>query len=126
LRYEDRGVTPGVRYAYRLGYSDGGAEQFTSEVWVDVPVPRLALDGIRPNPAVRVMNVSLSLPNDSPATLAVLDVAGRKLASREVGSLGVGRHTLPLDLGAGVSPGVYWLRLTQGGHSLLAKAAIVR
>jgi hypothetical protein len=127
LRFEDRSVTPGTRYSYRLGYRDGGAEQFTAETWVDVPQRAvLALEGARPNPAVRLMNVSLSLPNESPATLAVLDVAGRALMARDVGGLGAGRHLVPLDLGRAVAPGVYWLRLTQGGRALLARAAVTR
>jgi hypothetical protein len=126
LRYEDRSVTPGTRYSYRLGYRDGGAEQFTAETWVDVPAPKLALGGARPNPAVRLMNVSLSLPDESPARLAVLDVAGRAVLTRDVGALGAGSHLVPLDLGTSIAPGVYWLRLTQGGHALLARAAVIR
>jgi hypothetical protein len=126
LRYDDTHVTPGTRYAYRLGYRDGGAEQFTAETWVEVPAPKLALEGALPNPAVRLVNVSLSLADGSPATLSVLDVAGRAVMSREVGSLGAGHHTVPLDLGPAAAPGVYWLRLTQGGRALLARAAVIR
>jgi len=56
----------------------------------------------------------------------VLDVAGRAVLSREVGSLGAGRHTVALDLGANAAPGIYWLRLTQSGRALLARAAVIR
>ena len=127
LSFVDQTVVAGTRYAYRLGYVDGGAEQFTAETWVDVPkLAVFALEGARPNPAVRTLNVSLSLRDESPATLSVLDVAGRAVLSREVGSLGAGRHTVALDLGANAAPGVYWLRLTQSGHALLARAAMIR
>jgi hypothetical protein len=52
LRYQDRTVAPGARYAYRLGDLDGGAQALTAETWVDVPAAyRLALEGFRPNPA---------------------------------------------------------------------------
>ena len=120
-------MVAGTRYAYRLGYVDGGAEQFTAETWVDVPkLAVFALEGARPNPAVRTLNVSLSLRDESPATLSVLDVAGRAVLSREVGSLGAGRHTVALDLGANAAPGIYWLRLRQSGRALLARAAVIR
>jgi hypothetical protein len=93
---------------------------------VDVPAPKLALEGARPNPAVRQINIALSLSNDAHATLDVIDVAGRIIASREVGSLGAGPHVVPFNLGSAAHPGVCWLRLTQGGRSLLAKAAVIR
>ena len=127
LSFVDQTVVAGTRYAYRLGYVDGGAEQFTAETWVDVPkLAVFALEGARPNPAVRTLNVSLSLRDESPATLSVLDVAGRAVLSREVGSLGAGCHTVALDLGANAAPGIYWLRLTQSGRALLARAAVIR
>jgi hypothetical protein len=48
----DRDVTAGTRYGYRLGLSGPGGGVFAGEVWVDLPgSPRLALLGIRPNPA---------------------------------------------------------------------------
>jgi hypothetical protein len=127
LRYEDRDVFPKSRYAYKLGYASDGTEQFTSETWVDVPLGAVfALEGARPNPVVSAMNASFSLANGAPATLSVIDVTGRQVHSREVGSLGAGRHVVPLDLGTRMAPGLYWLKLTQGGRSLLARAVVIR
>ena len=126
LRFVDRSVVPSTRYAYRLGYEDGGAEQFTQEAWVDVPAPRLALDGLRPNPATGPMAVSFSLPNTQPAALEVLDVTGRRIAQREVGSLGAGSHVLQLTETSAIRPGIYWLRLRQGNRTLMARGAVVR
>ena len=126
IRYQDRTVVVGGRYAYRLGYSDGGAEQFTQETWVDVPAPKLALDGLRPNPAVGAMAVSFSLPNAGPASLEVVDVSGRRVAARDVGSLGVGSHLVQLTETSALKPGIYWLRLRQGDRALLTRGAIVR
>jgi hypothetical protein len=128
LRYEDRSVTAGARYAYRLGYVENGTERFTSESWVDVPGASavLALEGLRPNPAVDALNVSFSLPGASSATVELLDVTGRRILDREVGSLGTGRHLVRLDNGSPVAPGMYWLRLRQGEHSLMARAVVVR
>jgi hypothetical protein len=56
----------------------------------------------------------------------LLDVSGRELAAREVGSLGPGRHLVRLDAAGHTPPGIYWLRLTQGGRSLVRRGVVVR
>src|SRR5262245_28934947 len=112
LRYEDRSVVPGSRYAYRLAVG-GGATEYTREVWVDVPLGyQVALAGFRPNPASGAPVVAFALADRAPATLEVLDVTGRRLVSREVGGLGAGAHTLRLE-DAALRPGMYWIRLIQ-------------
>ncbi|HEY2954042.1 MAG TPA: T9SS type A sorting domain-containing protein [Candidatus Eisenbacteria bacterium] len=127
IEYEDGGVTAGERYAYRLAYTEDGADQHTAETWVDVPQAlQLALAGLRPNPAVGELNVWLTLPSAERATLELLDVSGRRVISREVGALGAGVHLVRLDEGMRTSPGVYWLSLRQGGRTLLARAAVIR
>ncbi len=127
LQYEDRDVAPGAHYAYRLGWSESGAEQYSAESWVDVPVAlTLALEGARPNPSVGPLDVAFTLPRAEPATLALLDVSGRQVLSREVGSLGAGRHRLRFGECGCTPPGRYWLRLAQAGRTLVKRAAIVR
>ena len=127
LQYEDRDVAPGARYAYRLGWTESGAEQFSAESWVDVPVAlTLALEGARPNPAVGPLIVAFTLPRAEPATLALLDVSGRQVLAREVGSLGPGRHLIRLGECGCTPPGLYWLRLAQAGRSLVKRGALIR
>jgi hypothetical protein len=127
LRYEDRDVAPGARYAYRLGWTESGSERFSVETWVDVPVAlSLALEGARPNPAVGPLTVAFTLPRAEPATLELLDVSGREVLAREVGSLGPGHHVLRLGECGCTPPGMYWLRLAQAGHSLVKRAAVIR
>lgn len=126
LRYEDRDVSPGQRYGYRLGYLDGGIDRLSAETWVDVPALSLALHGLRPNPASGPVTVSFALPDASPASLEVLDVGGRRIVQREVGSLGPGNHLVRLDDGTSFAPGIYWLRLRQGARALLARGVVVR
>jgi len=127
LQFTDRSVTPGTRYDYRLGYSEGGAEQFTTETWVDVPRPAtLALDGLRPNPASGALTVSFSLPDAASASLEALDVSGRRVAQREVGSLGAGQHLIRLAEASTLEPGIYWLRLRHGDRTLLSRGAVIR
>ncbi|MBI3539179.1 MAG: T9SS type A sorting domain-containing protein [Candidatus Eisenbacteria bacterium] len=127
LEYVDKTVTPGARYAYRLRYRDGATEALSAEAWVDVPrTMEFALEGLRPNPAVGTLTAAFSLAGDSPATLELIDISGRRIHSREVGSLGAGRHVVRLNDGALIAPGIYWMRLTQSGQSLLARGVVVK
>jgi hypothetical protein len=126
LRVEDASVTPGTRYAYRLHYVEQGVERFSPEAWVEVPALKLALDGLRPNPARGEPAVSFALPSAEPARLELIDVAGRLVASREVGGLGPGYHVARLGDGGRVPAGIYWLRLTQGIRTLTAKGVVAQ
>jgi hypothetical protein len=127
VRFEDREVSPGERYAYRLRYLEAGAELFTAETWVEVPAATpLTLEGLRPNPAAGELRVWFTLPSAELASLELLDVTGRRLAQREVGALGAGGHLLRLEEARSLVPGIYWLRLRQGGRTLLARGVVVR
>jgi hypothetical protein len=127
IEYVDRDVTGAARYAYRLAYVEDGAERHTAEIWVEVPhALALALEGLRPNPAARELTASFTLPSAASATLELLDLAGRRVSEHRVGSLGPGRHALRLGDGRQLAPGVYWLRLTQGGRALTARGVVVR
>ena len=127
LAFDDRAVEPGARYAYRLGYVEHGVHSFSTEAWVDVPRAfTFALEGAIPNPATDALAVAFSLPAASPATLDLLDLAGRRVESREVGTLGAGRHLLRLDPAPRPAPGVYWLRLVRGDNILKSKVVITR
>jgi hypothetical protein len=126
IEYEDRDVMPGTRYAYRLAYSEDGAERATEETWVTVPRLELALRGFQPNPSIGTPQVALVLAESAPASLEVFDVVGRRVASRAVGALGPGRHVIPLDAGARLTPGVYAIRLVQGERVLHARGVVTR
>jgi len=95
---------------------------------LDAPVaPRvLALRGATPNPASAArMTIAFELPSDAPARLEVVDVGGRRVLSRDVGGMGVGPHAVDLANGSRIAPGVYWVRLTQGATSRMARVAVV-
>jgi hypothetical protein len=87
---------------------------------------RLALEGARPNPALSTLRVSFTLASREPAWLEVIDIAGRRLIRREVGSLGPGAHSLTLDDSPPLRPGLYFLRLMQGPRVLSARVALIQ
>ena len=120
-------MAPGARYAYRLGWTESGSEQFSAETWVDVPTTlALALEGARPNPAVVPLTIVFTLPRAEPATLDLLDVSGRQIIAREVGTFGPGRHEIRLGECGCTPPGMYWLRLSQAGRSLVKRVVVVK
>jgi hypothetical protein len=126
LSFVDATVSPGDRYAYRLTWLEDATQRTSSEVWVDVPGMPFALRGARPNPASSRDGVfiSLVLPDATPATLELLDVAGRQLARRQVE--GVGEHPrVNVSTGQALEPGIYLVRLTQGGRSLTRRVTVV-
>lgn len=85
-----------------------------------------ALDPVRPNPARGgVLTVHFVLPSAAPARLELLDVRGRRVAGREVGSLGAGRHALDLGEGRRLAPGLYWVRLQQGTDLRVARVVML-
>ena len=83
-----------------------------------------ALEPVRPNPARGgELAVRFSLPTDAPARLELLDVAGRRVASREVGA---GRHTLDLGEGQHLAAGLYLVRLTQGANTCTTRVVVLQ
>lgn len=125
LSYEDRDVVAGERYAYRLVYMDEGIERRTPETWVDVPrALELALSGFRPNPARGAPAIAFTLPAAGDVRIEVLDVSGRRVWNRR-GVFAAGRHTVALERGVDLAPGVYVMRLTYAGRVLSARGAVM-
>jgi hypothetical protein len=132
LAYEDATVQPGGEYSYMAVVGSERGETFGGETLVQVPTttdvgPGLtgfALGRVAPNPATVRMAVSFTLPSSEPATLELLDVSGRRWLDREVGSLGAGAHRVELSTGGRVPPGLYFLRLAQGGRVASSRVAI--
>jgi hypothetical protein len=86
---------------------------------------RLGLEGARPNPALGPVRVWFTLPSREPATLEMMDIAGRRLLRRDVGALGPGSHDVTLATEP-MRPGLYFLRLVQGSRSLNTRVVVVR
>ncbi len=95
------------------GVGEGGALEFA--------MPRIA-----PNPTRNEFTVSFVLPSGKAASLAVYDVSGREVASRQVGMLGAGQHAVTFGRRETLRAGVYQVRLTQDGRSLTRRAIVVQ
>lgn len=81
----------------------------------DQTPPSFALEGVRPTPIRgNDLEVTFSLPTSSSARLELIEVSGRRVVVQDVGSLGVGPHTVKLATHQRIAPGVYWVRLVQG------------
>jgi galactose oxidase-like protein len=75
--------------------------------------------------AGRSVAVTFSLSDQRPVSLRLYDLAGRCLASREVGDLGAGRHTVELIAERDLPAGVVFVQLAGKAGRRGAKVAIV-
>ena len=87
--------------------------------------PELAIRGTRPS-AGGPIHVELTLGDQSPARLELLDVVGRSLASRQIGAMGPGDHSIELAVSRPMPPGIYFVRLTQTGTRVRMRVAVLR
>jgi hypothetical protein len=121
VTFVDATATPG-RWAYRLRLPDA---RVTSEAWVEVPAATLRLRALGTEAAGGRLGIEFALPHAGAARIEVLDAGGRRVASRDLGTLAAGRRTLQLDVPS-LPPGLYWLRLSHGGRSITARAVVLR
>jgi hypothetical protein len=95
-------------------------------VAVQVPgVPALAIQQVAPNPTSGPLRVRFTLPSGAPATLELLDLAGRRLRRMAVGGNGAGSEVVDLAPREPLRPGIYVVRLEQDGRSVAARVAVV-
>jgi hypothetical protein len=77
-----------------------------------------------PNPARAATTVAFSVPAPCEATLAIYDLAGRRVASRAVPAT-AGSNVVEIDLSA-LAPGVYTYRLEAAGEAAAQRMVVVR
>jgi len=116
LEYEDAAVAPGTRYGYRVVWRDGAVMRTGGEAWITVPRDlALALEAPSPNPSRAAVTLAVTLPAARGARLDVFDLAGRRVAGRDLSGLGAGRHLVTLPEAASLAPGLYVVQLVQAG-----------
>jgi hypothetical protein len=85
-----------------------------------------ALDGIRPNPSRGgPMRISFALDREGPVTLRLIDLTGREVASRS-GTFAPGSHSVEMESGPRLSPGIYFASLEQAGRVARMKVTVLR
>ncbi len=82
-----------------------------------------ALHGVSPQPSRGALRVEFTLADDGPAVLELVDIAGRRVAARALGTMGAGRYAV--DLREHLPAGVYLVRLTQGLRAAVRKAVVL-
>jgi hypothetical protein len=87
----------------------------------------LALGRVFPNPLRGArLSVNFTLADPGSGSLELLDVAGRRVAAREIGAFGPGPHTVELASTAHLAPGLYMVRLRQGANERMTRVAVLR
>jgi hypothetical protein len=123
--YEDRTVSRGGRYGYRIGVRDEGQEVFAGETWVEVPASAADLAVVVPNPVTAgQVTVSFAAPAGRRVRVALVDVAGREVATQQVAGTGV-RQSVSLARSSGLAQGVYLVRV-ELDRPVVARAAVIR
>ncbi len=89
------------------------------------PVHKLALSCANPTTGPGLV-VRFTLVTDETAALDLMDTSGRRLGSMEVSGAGSGGRTVDLGRGQRLSPGVYLVRLRQGGLSRTTRVVVCR
>ena len=83
-----------------------------------------ALHGVRPNPSTTgAIRVDCTLAVAAPAHLEVVDLAGRRVATRRLDGL-QGRQSIEIAGPERLRPGVYLIRLVQGSQARETKAIV--
>jgi len=83
-----------------------------------------------PNPFSGATDIRIGLPAASPVTIAVYDVAGRRVAARDLGVMSAGHQAVTFDgrdaSGRALPSGVYFYRVTAGAETATRKIVIRR
>jgi hypothetical protein len=76
-----------------------------------------------PNPTEGLTTFTYSLPENSQTSLALYDLAGKKVMDLVNGNQGLGTHVISSDL-SGLNAGIYLCRLEAGEQSAVVKVSI--
>jgi hypothetical protein len=118
--FEDTTVAAATTYTYRLAVQ-GFCQATTGEVTVSTPGAAFT---VSPNPTAHDVWVTFVVPAGTPVTLELLDVTGRQVKRMDAAALGPGTHRLNLTAGLTLKPGLYFVRLVEGGRTSLKRVSI--
>jgi putative cofactor-binding repeat protein len=129
--FNDATFDPGTAYRYRVHVSDNEGRRVLFETsQIVTPVLPLSLYQNFPNPFNPSTTISYYLPQDSPVTLAVYDVSGRRVADLIAKLEKKGRHSVTWnakdEAGSSLASGMYFYRLTVGKETISKKMVLLR
>jgi hypothetical protein len=84
-----------------------------------------AVLGTMPSPSNGTIAIRFTLPSSGDVRVEMLDVAGRRVATRDMGMLGAGEHVAVAG-DADLPPGVYLVRLTWAAWTLSSRVVVAR
>ena len=98
---------------------------------LDVPaVGRTGNPGVMlatcPNPGRGRLRLKLATRATGPARVDVVDIAGRTIYARDLGTLAAGEHDLDLGSGVTFSPGLYFVTYVGDGTRVSARTVVVQ
>ena len=135
VRYEDRSVAPGERYAYRLFVQSARDQGYSNEVWILVPSGAgaplaLRLDPVYPNPFQTQTTLNFGIPAAAAVRLGIYSVSGRRVATVIDRNLPAGWRSATWDgrdsSGRPVASGSYFARLESAGRVEIRKIVVAR
>ena len=89
-------------------------------------VAALELAPVQPNPVRGTGLVGFALPAAAAVRLSVLDVQGREVATLAEGDYAAGRHQVRWEHAGGTGPGLYFVRLSAMGRTLVRRTVVMR
>jgi hypothetical protein len=122
------GIAPAQANELAAAYLDAALECPSAQELLDVgPGPVSGAFGITrlgPNPAIGQFAVAFRIPADMAARIEVVDIAGRRVRSLELGQLRQGEHRVAFSL-HDVRPGTYFVRLVGPDRVSMSKVIIL-
>lgn len=118
-------------YIFNQRLNSAGSTLWTANGVTSVPPDMtggtpLSLGSVRPNPSRGPLTIAFTLPGHGPASIQLLDVTGREVASRHLGDLAAGSHVVSWEHGATLAPGVYVVLLRQGPQTQTRKVCVLK
>jgi hypothetical protein len=86
----------------------------------------LELGPVRPNPSRGATFVGFALPRDARVRVSVHDVLGREVAMLADGVYAAGRYEVRWNGAREARAGLYFVRMTAAGKTLIHRVALVR
>ena len=109
--YEDKNLTGGTKFIYRLKQIDNDGEyEYSKEVEVEVVPKKYTLYQNYPNPFNPSTTIKYDLPQSSEVNLTVYNILGEKVRTLVNGMEGAGYHSVEFDA-SNLASGTYIYRL---------------